>query len=254
MNWIGTYYQGHSFWHNIDPRSKIVFVLAIMLLVLSSRGISLGFICLVTIILYRTSKLPWRLGWKVVRKFQWLLLIPFVVNLLAPFQESWLFRLNRNFPGALTILLRLAVMLLIAMWLIYVTKPLVLVEGLTRLFKPLERFGRGIDLPLMVGLVVRLMPELFYESENIMIAQRIRGIKPGFTLKNCSGWIKSTIIPVFLGSIRKATALAVAMEARGYQPGIRRSSIEDLKLKVPDYLIIGLSSLLTIYVTIISLK
>ncbi|MGE5606301.1 MAG: energy-coupling factor transporter transmembrane component T family protein [Bacteroidota bacterium] len=253
MNWIGIYYPASSFWHRIDPRSKMAFVLAMMLLLLTCRGIGLGLLCLVTAVLYRTSKLPWQLEWEVIRKFRWLLLIPFGVNLMVPFEENWFFTLNRNFSGAITILLRLTVLLLIATWLSYVTKPMVLVEGLTRLFKPFQRFSRGLDLPLMMGLVVRFIPELFYESENIMVAQRIRGIKPGFTFQNSSGWLKSTIIPVFLGSIRKATALAVAMEARGYRPGIRRSSIEQLKLGFPDYVIIGLSFLSIVYVTIIAI-
>ena len=254
MNWIGIYYPEHSFWHDIDPRSKIGLVLAIMMLSLNSSGIYLGFLCLVTLILFRTAKLPWRLELEVVRKFRWLLLILFILNLSAPFQESWLFTLSRNFPSAITILLRLAVMLLVAAWLSYVTKFMVLVEGVTRLLKPFERFGKGLDLPLIMGLVVRLIPEIFCESENIIIAQRIRGIKPGFTFKNSSGWIKSTIIPVFLGSMRKAAALAIAMEARGYRPGISRSSIEHLKLSAPDYLIIGLSFIIIIYTVIMFFK
>ena len=222
-----------------------------MLLSLTGRGIILGLLYLITILLYRTSKLPWYLEWEVLRKFQWLLLIPFGVNLLVPFETSLFLTLSRNYLGALIILSRLVVMLLVATWLSYVTKPLVLVEGLTLLFKPFERFAKGLDLPLMMGLVVRLIPELLYESENIMVAQRIRGIKPGFTFKNSSGWIKSTIIPVFLSSIRKAAALAVAMEARGYRPGIRRGSIQQLKLSASDYLIIGLSFFIIIFAAII---
>lgn len=249
MNMIGIYYPERSFWHGIDPRSKMVAVLAMMLVLLPSEGIRLGLVCLITFLLYRTSKLPWRLEWVVIFKFKWLLLIPFSVNLVAPFiQHSLYLTLASNAPRALSILLRLTAIILIATWLSYVTKPMALVEGITRLFKPFERFGAGgLDIPLMMGLVVRFIPELFYESENIIVAQRIRGIKPGFTFKNSSGWVKSTIIPVFLASIRKAVALAVAMEARGYRPGMRRSPIEQLKLRSQDYLIIGFSIFLIIY-------
>lgn len=243
MNLIGIYYPESSFWHGIDPRSKMALVLAIMLHLMTSRGIGLVLFCLLAIGLYRTSKLPWRLEWEVLSKFKWLLLISFGVNLCFPFQDSWYFTIRYNFSGALTILLRLAVMLEITTWLSYVTQPMTLVEGITRLFRPWERFIKTVDVPLMMGLVVRFIPELFQESENIMIAQKIRGINPGFNFRNSSGWIKSTIIPVFLAGIRKASALAVAMEARGYRPGIRRSSILQLKLGVPDYLLIGLSLL-----------
>ncbi len=250
MNLIGIYYPERSFWHGIDPRSKMAVVLATMFILIASQGIRLGLLCIITVLLYRTSKLPSRLEWEVVYKFKWLLFIPFLINLMVPFQTNWYLTLAGNLPGALTILLRLTVIMLVATWLSYVTKPMVLVDGITRLFKPFARAGGGLDIPLMIGLVVRFIPELFQESENILIAQKIRGIKPGFKLKNSSGWIKSTIIPIFLASIRKAVALAVAMEARGYRPGIRRSSTEELKLKAIDYLIIGLSILLIVWQTI----
>ncbi len=252
MNIIGIYYPERTFWHGLDPRSKMAAVFAMMLMILASRGIRLGLVCLITVLLYRTSRLPWQIEWDIILKFKWFLLIPFGVNLLIPFiQQSWYLTLVGNFSQALSILLRLIAVLLVATWLSYVTKPMVLVEGISRLIRPFERFGiGGLDIPLMMGLVIRFIPELFYESENILIAQRIRGINPGFNVKNGSGWIKSTIIPVFLASIRKAAALAVAMEARGYRPGMRRSPIEQLKLRYQDYLVIGLSFLLIVWQTI----
>lgn len=249
MNTIGIYYPENSFWHGLDPRSKIAAVLAIMLALFSSSGIKLGLVCLLTVILYRTSRLPWSLEWEVISKFKWLLLISFTINLLVPYtHKSWYATITGNTSEAFSILLRLAVILLIAVWFSYVTKPMTIVEGLTGLLRPFKRLDNGgFDIPLMMGLVVRFIPELFAESENIIIAQRIRGIQPGFKIKNSSAWIKSTIIPIFLASIRKAAALAVAMEARGYRPGMRRSPIEQLKLRYWDYLIIGLSLSLIIW-------
>ncbi len=249
MNMIGIYFPEHSFWHGLDPRSKVLIVIAIITTLMASQGIYFGMACLLSILLYRSSKLPWRLEYEIFFKFKWLLLIPFIVNLLVPFvQNNWYITIKSNFPGALLIGLRLTAILLVATWLSYVTKPMILVEGISRFFKPFERFGKGgLDIPLMMGLVVRFIPELLYESENIMVAQRIRGIKPGFRLKNSSSWIKSTIIPIFLGSIRKAAALAIAMEARGYRPGVRRTPVEEIKLRFPDYIIIGLSIVLIIW-------
>lgn len=249
MKMFGIYYPENTFWHKLDPRTKIVLVLAIMIILLTSRGIRFVIVCLITVLLYRLSKLPWSLELEVLSKFKWLLIIPFLVNLLTPFTSNiWYLTITKNLPGALIILLRFTVILLIATWLSYVTKPMLLVEGITHLFKPFERFNKmGLDIPLMMGLVIRFIPELFYESENILVAQKIRGIKPGFNIKNSSGWIKSTIIPIFLTSIRKAAALAIAMEARGYQPGIKRSPIIQLKLRVSDYLIIGLSIIFIVW-------
>jgi energy-coupling factor transport system permease protein len=246
MNLIGIYYPEKSFWHELDPRSKIIAVMAIMITLLASQGFGLALLCLIIILLYPISKLPWRLEWETLLKFKWLLIILFIINLSAPFnQNNWHLTIITNFSRALSVSARLIAIILIATWLSYVTKPMVLVEGFSRLLKPFERLGMdSLDIPLMMGLVVRFIPELFYESENILVAQKIRGIKPGFKISNSSSWIKSTITPLFFASIRKAAALAIAMEARGYRPGIRRSSIEELKLGLWDYLIIGSAILL----------
>jgi energy-coupling factor transport system permease protein len=242
MNLIGIYYPEQSFWHRLDPRSKIMAVLSMMISILASQGLWLALFCLIIVFLYHASKLPWRLALEAILKFKWFLAIPFVINLLVPFSQNWHLTITSNFFKALGIGSRLAALLLAATWLSYVTKPMVLVEGISRLFKPFERLGPGgLDVPLMMGLVVRFIPELLYETENILVAQKIRGIKPGFNIRNSSGWIKSTIIPLFLACIRKAVALAIAMEARGYRPGIRRSSIEDLKMRLGDYLVISIS-------------
>lgn len=242
MNLIGIYYPEQSFWHRLDPRSKITAVLSMMISILASQGVWLALFCLIIVLLYHASKLPWRLAMEALLKFKWLLVIPFAINLLVPFGQSLYLTITSNFFKALSIGSRLGAFLLAATWLSYVTKPMVLVEGISRLFKPFRRLvPGGIDIPLMMGLVVRFIPELLYESENILVAQKIRGIKPGFKIRNSSVWIKSTIIPLFLACIRKAVALAIAMEARGYRPGIERSSIEELKMGPGDYLVIGVS-------------
>lgn len=252
MNLIGIYYPGRSFWHRLDPRSKLAVVLAMMFLLLASRGIKLGLICIMTFLLYRSANLPWRLELEVIKKFKWLLLIPLTVNLAIPFHpDGWHRTLAVNSPAALNIGLRLAAILLVAGWLSYVTKPMTLVEGIAKMWRPFKSIRKsGFDIPLMMGLVVRFIPELLAESENITVAQRIRGIKPGLRLKNSLDWIKSTIIPVFLAAIRKAVALATAMEARGYRPGMERSPIEEIKLKFPDYLVIGIAVSLIVGQTI----
>lgn len=242
MNLIGIYYPEQSFWHRLDPRSKITAVLSMMISILASQGVWLALFCLLIVLLYYASKLPWRLALEVLSKFKWFLAIPFIINLLIPFSQSWYLTITSNIFRALNIGSRFVAFLLVATWLSYVTKPMILVEGISRLFKPFERLGLGgLDIPLMMGLVIRFIPELLYETENILVAQKIRGIKPGFKIRNSSGWIKSTIIPLFLACIRKAVALAIAMEARGYRPGIGRSSIEELKMRLVDYLVIGLS-------------
>ncbi|HYH04549.1 MAG TPA: energy-coupling factor transporter transmembrane protein EcfT, partial [Bacillota bacterium] len=56
-------------------------------------------------------------------------------------------------------------------------------------------------------------------------------------------WLKSTLIPVFMATVRKASAVAVAMEARGFQPGQMRTSWTELQFDRKDWFILVLAIL-----------
>ncbi|MCJ7498297.1 MAG: energy-coupling factor transporter transmembrane protein EcfT, partial [candidate division Zixibacteria bacterium] len=48
------------------------------------------------------------------------------------------------------------------------------------------------------------------------------------------------LIPLFISSFRKADDLALALEARGFQSGEKRSSYQRLKFKMEDFLFSGI--------------
>ena len=73
------------------------------------------------------------------------------------------------------------------------------------------------------------------DSVRIMNAQRARGVD--FGEGNITQKIKSIIpilIPLFASSFKRADALAIAMEARGYQGGDNRSRYRQLRWKKAD--------------------
>jgi energy-coupling factor transport system permease protein len=138
----------------------------------------------------------------------------------------------------MVICLKLVIGLLVAAWLCLVTKPLQLIDGWGKLLKPLAKFGLPVgDWALFLGLVVRFVALLWQEAEQIMIAQRLRGIRPGMVWRQGGLWIRSTLIPIFLATLREAGAVATALEARGYRRGQPRSSLDDLRYKVSDWVV-----------------
>lgn len=247
MNQLGVYYPTGSIWQRCDPRSKVALIIAVMVWLLFAEGwwslLPFGLI----VGLFISAKLSLNLGVKLLLKFKWLLLIVLIANLVVPQANldwnNWLSHLTPAFA----VTLRLAGMLLLAAWFSWVTRPLALVEALVSLLKPfgIVRIFK-LDLPLMIMLVLRFIPEIMAESENIMIAQRIRGIKPKLHWKQSRFWIQSTIIPIFIASLRKASALAMALVARGYRIGGVRSPFEILQLTWFDYLIFIFAILLVI--------
>lgn len=195
-------------------------------------------------LLFVTAKLPKSLIWGLLWKFKWFLLITFLANLMFSPSHSFLFGdvFRQNLPLAFTVVGRLVMMLLLAVWLSFVTRPFTLINSLNLLLRPLLWFKIPIyHITLVMSLILRFIPELMTVIDNIVFAQRLRGVSPGLKWKNGRIWITSTLIPLFMLSIRKSSQMAIAMESRGFSPGKEISPLEELKFKISDYIIILVS-------------
>ena len=87
----------------------------------------------------------------------------------------------------------------------------------------------------MLSLSLRFVPTLMDDTTRIMNAQRARGVD--FGEGNLLQKVKSIIpilIPLFASSFKRADALALAMEARGYQGGEGRSKYRILQWQSRD--------------------
>jgi energy-coupling factor transporter transmembrane protein EcfT len=198
-------------------------------------GAGLWLLLGLTLGLYFTSRLPLATGVRVLRQFKWLLLFALIANWCF---LSMKFKLGPAGAQTIAITIKLVIGLLVAAWLCLVTRPLELAAGWEKLLRPLARLGLTVgDCGLFLGLVVRFVALLGREAEQIMIAQRVRGIRPGQGWRQGNLWLKCTLIPIFLATLREAAAVAVALEARGYRPGQPRSGMEDLRFKASDWVI-----------------
>lgn len=243
------YYPVQSFWHNIDPRSKIVFSIVIMIAAFLLKGLGMMFIIAILLLMYFTAKIPIKLLLGNLLKFKWLFLITFVANILFPLTEL-IDTFQVSFLRAFMIVFRLGLILVIALWINFVTKPAVLIDGLIKLLKPLALLKIPLgDLTLVLSLALRFIPELLIMSENMLIIQRIRGVSNKIALRKLNVWVKSYYIPLILANFRRAASMATAMYVRGYRPGKPRSCTEELYFGIADYFImIGSTLILLIWI------
>jgi energy-coupling factor transport system permease protein len=238
INYLGRYYPVHSFWHGADPRAKLLMVTELTIGIILMSGTGLWVWALLIAVLYRTARLPSKTVGAVLWQFKWLILLTFIANLGIPSSNETAPTLS----AALAVTLKLIFSLLVAIWFTLTTKPFSIIDGLARLLKPVERLRIPVtELALFAGLTVRLIPELLTETEQIMLAQRLRGIQPGLNWKKSGQWIKSTFIPVFMATFRNAKALAVALEARGYRAGQPRTAMEELRFSASDVIVIAVT-------------
>ncbi len=146
-----------------------------------------------------------------------------------------------GFLYAWRILLFFSVAILLAL----TTGPMDLADGLVSLFSPLERIGIRVDhAGLMIFLSFRFIPLLMEEYRSIQAAMISRGLKTGGgpvrRLKN----LTPLLTAVLSSAIRRAGQMASALEARGFNPDRRRTSIALMKIGAKD--IAGLAIIIVI--------
>ena len=120
------------------------------------------------------------------------------------------------------------------------TTPLSLSDAVESLLKPLKVFKvPAHEIGLMLSMSLRFVPTLMDDTTRIMNAQRARGVD--FGEGKLVQKVKSIIpilIPLFASSFKRADALAIAMEARGYNGGEGRTRFRRLAWKRNDSLAI----------------
>jgi len=131
---------------------------------------------------------------------------------------------------ALLIFMRFVLIICFSTLLTLTTTPLSLSDAVESLLKPLKPLKVPVhEIGLMLSLSLRFVPTLMDDTTRIMKAQRARGVD--FGEGNLIQKVKSVIpilIPLFASSFKRADALAVAMEARGYQGGDGRTKYRRL--------------------------
>ena len=139
--------------------------------------------------------------------------------------------------------IRLIIVVIISTLLTLTTRPSDLTLALESLFKPLGRIGIPVaEIALMISIALRFIPTLFEETQKILKAQASRGvdISEG-NFKDKVIQLISLLVPLFILSFKRADELANAMEVRGYVPGRPRTSINQLRWRIPDTILILIS-------------
>ncbi|CUM77160.1 MAG: energy-coupling factor transporter transmembrane component T family protein [Turicibacter sanguinis] len=240
---IGQYLPGQSFWHRLDPRSKII---ATSLFVISSFLIEqwffIGLLVVVELIAMKLTKIPLDYFFRSLKPIWFFVILTFFLQVLFNKQGNLLFSLgpigiyDEGLNLGFFMSIRLIIVVLISTLLTLTTKPSDLTLALESLFKPFKKVGLPVsELALMISIALRFIPTLFEETQKILKAQASRGvdIKEG-KFKDKVMQLISLLVPLFILSFKRADELANAMEVRGYVPGRPKTSINRLCWHVAD--------------------
>jgi energy-coupling factor transport system permease protein len=108
------------------------------------------------------------------------------------------------------------------------TDPVRLADALTLHWRVSTRVAFGALAAL------RLVPLLAAEWESIRLARRARGVDAGADPIAHTRLLAGTAFALLVGAIRRATRLATAMDARGFDSGVPRSNARGSVLRARD--------------------
>ncbi|MDD7466740.1 MAG: energy-coupling factor transporter transmembrane component T [Floccifex porci] len=246
---LGSYMPMDSVVHKMDPRSKIIIMLLLMISIFIPSGIT-GYICIGIFICFVLflSKLSIKYAFRSMKPMLFMMIFLLVINVLViktgiPWiQWGWFSIYSDAIYQTLYIVVRLLYMIIITTILTATTKPLDLTLGIEKLLKPLEKIKFPAHIiAMMISIALRFIPTLIEETQRIMNAQASRGVDlDNGSLKEKLMAILSLIVPLFISAFDRADQLANAMEARGYNPNAQRTRYKVLKMSSLDY--IGLIS------------
>lgn len=121
------------------------------------------------------------------------------------------------------------------------TTPVALIEGITRLLAPLRWLRLPVDdFALMLLLALRFIPTLIEELEQLLKAQSARGADMAHgTIRERLASLVALFVPLVQGVLRRASDLATALEARGYEVEGKQTLLHEQALGAHDYLVLG---------------
>lgn len=246
---LGQYIPGESFVHRLDPRTKIIVtMLLIILLFLVETFQGYGLVALFIGGLILLSQLSPRFVLRGIRPMLVIILFTLVLHVfLSEGEVIWQLGPLKVTREGLTkggmMVTRLILLIIGASLLTLTTSPIALTDGIEAILSPGKRIGLPAhELAMMMTIALRFIPTLLEEMDKITKAQMARGAD--FETGNIMQRAKSLLpllVPLFVSAFRRADELAVAMEARCYRGGEGRTKMKQLIFTWQDYAVIGLT-------------
>lgn len=209
---LGRLWKGENPLSQFDSRSKMAFLLVYIASLFYFSALStLLFSALVLFAVILISRIP--LSYITKGLLKPLILFLFFALLILLFEENGLRR-------SLFMLTRLTLTVLSSTMLTLTTRPLEIAKGIEK------SFGKGkLKKPVrilatIIMIAFRFLPILVDEANRIADAQKSRGcsFEEKGIVKKCRAYLP-LLVPLFVSAFRRADALALAMDARGYSTG-----------------------------------
>jgi len=207
----------------------------------SVLGYAIALVFLAVII--KLSKVPLKFIVKGLKPIIMLLMITVVFNLFLTeggtvLLQIWKLKVTtEGLRTAVFMAVRLIFLIMGSSLMTFTTTPNALTDGIEKLLSPLKLLKVPVhEIAMMMSIALRFIPILLEETDKIMKAQIARGadLESGNIIQKAKSMIP-ILVPLFVSAFRRATDLAMAMEARCYRGGEGRTKMKPLVYRSRDY-------------------
>lgn len=241
---IGQYYPAESVIHKLDPRVKIVCTLLYLISLFMFKSI-VGYAFAVVFLMFcvKLSKVPFKFISRGLKPIIMLLLITVMFNLFLTPGGAVLLELGplkvteTGLTTAVYMAIRLIFLIMGSSLMTFTTTPNQLTDGLEKLLWPLNHIKVPVHaIAMMMSIALRFIPILLEETDKIMKAQIARGadLENGNLIQRVKAMVP-IFVPLFVSAFRRASDLAMAMEARCYRGGEGKTKMKPLVYEGRDY-------------------
>ena len=237
---FGQYYPTQSFVHRMDPRAKIVLVIAyIVAIFLANNFFGLAAVTLFLIVAVAFSRVPVGSVLRSVKMILFIIIFTAILNLFFYSSSSdlhilaqwWVITISwESIINMIFLAMRLFLLVLGTSVLTLTTTPVALTDGIESLLTPLKWIRFPVhELALIMSIALRFIPTLIDETNRIISAQKARGanFETGGLIKRAKAMIP-VLVPLLVSAFRRAEDLGDAMDARCYSGSKGRTKYKKL--------------------------
>ena len=235
---FGQYYPAKSFVHSLDPRTKLLALIAFIVAIFIADTFYGMLLCLILLIVaIAAARVPFG---SVLRSVKGIIVIVIITSILNLFfhggehlltPENWVIKIYReSIVFTVFLLLRLMLLVMVSAVLTLTTTPVRLTDGMESLMTPLKWIKFPVhELALIMSIALRFIPTLIDETNRIISAQKARGadFESGNIIKRIKA-VVPILIPLLISALRRAEELGDAMDARCYSGSKNRTKYKKL--------------------------
>jgi energy-coupling factor transport system permease protein len=255
------YYPGRSLIHKLDPRAKIIFLIVVSTSIFMIESIPVALWMLaVMIILWAVARLPVSILWGFLKVLFPIFIFLFIVQaIFYPGTHTLikpLIPIGKGYGQVALEGVLFAVLLIIRLMTMIIMLPLVSFTTPVQVFAlGMVKMGLPYRLAYTITTALNLVPILQTETAVIVDAQRLRAMQ-SFEKGKLMDKIRAypaLVTPLVIGSMRRAQLMAVAMDSRAFGASKERTYLEDIRMRIPDWVFLVGSILLAVLVVVASI-